>query len=144
MTDWHTIQRKLYLKPSNWLKKYTKTIAKINDYNLFASKNIADISNKRKKIKKSNISAIFFINLIEFFVCNQKEFAGFWIDSQVLWFWCVFERIAQSWWYFQSKSLETWFQTRSSRILIFEYLFITERLKNFAGQFSQDWISGKE
>ena len=34
-------------------------------------RNIADISNKRKKIKKSNISAIFFIKLIELLVCNQ-------------------------------------------------------------------------
>ena len=52
---------------------YTKAIAKINDQKLFAVKirNIADISNKRKKINKNNISANFFIKLIEFFVCNQ-------------------------------------------------------------------------
>ena len=52
---------------------YAKAIAKINDQKLFAVKirNIADISNKRKKINKSNISANFFIKLIEFFVCNQ-------------------------------------------------------------------------
>ena len=41
----------------------------MNDQKLFAVKlrNIADIGNKRKKINKSNISATFFIKLIEFF-----------------------------------------------------------------------------
>ena len=52
---------------------YTKVIAKTNDQKLFAVKirNIADISNKRKKINKSNISATSFIKSFEFFVCNQ-------------------------------------------------------------------------
>ena len=50
-----------------------KAIAKINEQKLFAVKikNNADISNKRKKIKKSIISAIFFIKLIELFLCNH-------------------------------------------------------------------------
>ena len=54
------------------VKIYTEAIAKINYQKLFAVKirNIADISNKRRKINKSSISAIFFIKLNEFLVCN--------------------------------------------------------------------------
>ena len=60
---------------------YTKAIAKINDQKLFAVKirNIADISNKRRKIKKSSISASLLIKLTEFFVL-----ADFSADIQVL------------------------------------------------------------
>ena len=44
----------------------------INDQKLFAlKKNIADISNKRKKIVESSISSIFLITFFEFFSCNQ-------------------------------------------------------------------------
>ena len=52
---------------------YTKAIAKMNDQKLFAVKirNIADISNKRRKINKSNISASLLIKLTEFFVYNR-------------------------------------------------------------------------
>ena len=48
---------------------YTKAIAKINDQKLFAVKirNIADISNKRRKINKSSIAASLLIKLTEFF-----------------------------------------------------------------------------
>ena len=54
---------------------YTKTIAKINDQNLFEVKMriIADISNKRRKINKSSISSIFFIKLFGFSVCQREN-----------------------------------------------------------------------
>ena len=65
---------------------YTKAIAKINDQKLFAVKirNIADISNKRRKIKKSSSSASLLIKLTEFFVYNRLEIADFSADIQVL------------------------------------------------------------
>ena len=70
---------------------YTKKIAKINDQ-MFVVKirNIFDKRNKRKKIRTSSNSAIFFIKIIELFICNQWEIADFWVYSQVLWFWCRF------------------------------------------------------
>ena len=56
-------------------KSIHKNNCKRNDRKLFAVKikNFADIGNKRKKINKSNISAIFFIKLIEFlYLINEK------------------------------------------------------------------------
>ena len=52
---------------------YTKAIAKLNDQKLFSVKirNIADISNERRKINKSSISASLLIKLTEFFVYNR-------------------------------------------------------------------------
>ena len=54
-------------------KIYTKAIAKLNDQKLFAVKirNIADISNKRRKIHKNSISASLLIKLINCFVYNR-------------------------------------------------------------------------
>ena len=51
---------------------YTKAIAKINDQKLFAVKigNFVDISNKRRKINTSSISASLLMKLTEFFVYN--------------------------------------------------------------------------
>ena len=61
---------------------YTKAIAKINDQKLFAVKirNIADTSNKRRKINKSSISAIFSFlirNLRPLRLLNQLFWKGF-------------------------------------------------------------------
>ena len=52
---------------------YTKAIAKLNEQKLFAVKirNIADMSNKRRKDNKSSISASLLIKLSEFFVYNR-------------------------------------------------------------------------
>ena len=55
------------------VKVYTEEITKLNDHRLFAVRvrNIADISNTRKKIITSSISASFLIESIEIFVYNQ-------------------------------------------------------------------------
>ena len=62
-------------------KKYTNKNCEKNDQKLFAVKirNIADISNKRRKIDKSIISTVFFIKLNEFFVLylNNEKLLSF-------------------------------------------------------------------
>ena len=97
-----------------------EAIAKLIDQKLFAVRirNIAHISNKRIANKQHFNN--FVKKWIEFFVCYQWEITDFWVDSQVLWFLCKYERITQSCWVFQSKSLEFWFQTDSRKIFNFE------------------------
>ena len=45
-------------------------------------KKIADINNKRKKIRTSSVSKVFFIILVKFFVWNQCENSDFRVKSQ--------------------------------------------------------------
>ena len=65
--------------PNNW-KKNTKAMAE----------------------KDQKLFAVHFRN-IQFLVWNQRKIADFWVESQVLWFWCKFEMIAQTWYILKGK-----------------------------------------